>query len=90
MAKYVVTGTYVQVRTMTREGPRIVGLNRDAPVPPDASADWIQGHLGCGLIAEVGESAEAPAESESKGGEDLTPQQKAARTRAANAAKGSE
>lgn len=54
MAKrYVITGAYVTVKTMTTQGPRIVGMYAGAPWPDDAEAAATQHHLDCGLIEEV-------------------------------------
>jgi hypothetical protein len=55
---YRVTGPYVTVRTMTENGPRIIGLYTGARVPDDAEQEWIGNHLRDGLIGEVG--AEPP------------------------------
>jgi hypothetical protein len=53
---YVVTGTYVTVRTGSP--PAVVGLYSGAPWPPDADPDDTRHHLDTGLIAEVGKPPE--------------------------------
>jgi hypothetical protein len=58
-----VTGAYVTVKTMTMQGPRIVGLFAGAPWPADAPEDSTKHHLSVKLIAEVPEP-ESPAEPE--------------------------
>jgi hypothetical protein len=61
MAKhYYVTGAYVTVRTMTPDGPRVVGLYEGAPWPDDAAEAATEHHLAEGLIAEVGQPSKAP------------------------------
>lgn len=51
--RYVVAGAYVTVKTMTMEGPRIVGLFAGAPWPADAPLDATQHHLSQRLIVPV-------------------------------------
>jgi len=60
---YVVTGEYVTVRTMTNDGPRIVGLYKGSAVPGDAADDWIAHHLENKLIAVQGGGTAVTAES---------------------------
>lgn len=62
MKQYVVTGAYVTVKTMTHQGPRILGLMAGAPVPVDAGDFWIQHHLDSNLIEEVPEPEPVKAE----------------------------
>lgn len=62
MAKhYSVIGAYVTVRTVTQDGPRVVGLYAGAPWPADASEEATAHHLAEGLIAETGSGVKAPA-----------------------------
>lgn len=56
---YVVVAPYVTVRTMTEQGPRIIGLYTGAPVPEDAPEEWVKSHAEAGLIAEVEDPAAA-------------------------------
>lgn len=58
---YVVTGAYVTVKTVTPDGPRVVGLYEGAPWPADAPAEATEHHLEEGLIAEAGAEAKVPA-----------------------------
>jgi hypothetical protein len=51
--RYRVTGAYVTVKTDTTNGPMVVGLYEGAPVPADASEQWIAHHLENHLIEEV-------------------------------------
>lgn len=53
MGRYVVTAPYVTVKTMTLEGPRIVGLYVNAPVPRDVDQGWIDRHIEAGMVMEV-------------------------------------
>jgi hypothetical protein len=59
--KYVVSGEYVTVRTMTDQGPTVIGLYRGAQWPEDASKDATEHHLTEGLIKEEGDDTPAPA-----------------------------
>lgn len=61
MAKYIVTGAYVTVKTMTHQGPRILGLMAGAPVPDDAEPAWVKHHLETNLIVEVEDPAAVPS-----------------------------
>jgi hypothetical protein len=47
---YRVTGKYITVKTMTQDGPRIVGLHEGAPLPADVSKESIDHHLAVNLI----------------------------------------
>ena len=73
MAKrYRVTGAYVTVKTNTTNGPMIVGLYEGAPVPADASDEWLAHHLEADppLIEEVpvaAKAAKAEEEAEDEG-----------------------
>lgn len=53
MPKYVVTAPYVTVKTMTQEGPRVVGLYVNSPVPKDADPGWIERHIEAHMVMEV-------------------------------------
>jgi hypothetical protein len=59
--RYKVTGEFVNVKTMTIDGERVVGLYKNAAVPVDASQEWIDHHLSVGLIAEVPGPPDPPA-----------------------------
>lgn len=61
---YVVTGQYVTVKTMTNEGPRILGLHSGAPIPADADPEYVKHLVAHNLAAKVDEpKAEAPKEA---------------------------
>lgn len=64
MTQYVVTGAYVTVKTMTNEGPRILGLFAGAPWPADATEDATRHHLAMGLIEAVPEPPKPPQKQE--------------------------
>ncbi len=87
---YVVTGAYVTVKTVTPDGVRIVGRYAGAPVPPDASPEWITHHLDKGLIAKAPEGTPpAPPSAgtvEEQGAPDLTGDQPRAEEKPARAA----
>jgi hypothetical protein len=51
--QYVVTGKYVTAKTMTSQGPRVLGLHEGAPVPPDVPQEWVTHHLNMDLIKEL-------------------------------------
>jgi hypothetical protein len=59
--RYVIVAPYVLARTMTADGPRVLGLHRGAPVPPDVSQEWIDGHLHTHMIVAVDDPATAGA-----------------------------
>jgi len=63
---YRVTGAYVTVKTETADGMRIIGLYAGAPVPADASDEWVKHHLSSGLIEEVASPAPAAEAAEEK------------------------
>jgi len=69
---YRVTAPYVTVRTMTENGPRIIGLYKGAVVPDDAAEDWIEAHTRDQLIEEFGAEA-APVSAESVPAEETPP-----------------
>ncbi|SRR6266581_1889937 len=60
--KYVVTGKYVTVKTMTTEGIRVIGLYTGAPVPGDVPPDDLAHLLSIGLVHEEGWVPPTPGE----------------------------
>jgi hypothetical protein len=58
--RYRVTGAYATFKTMTVNGPAVLGFYRGSPVPADVEQESIDHHLRLGLIEEVPEDA-APA-----------------------------
>lgn len=57
MQRYVVTGKYVTVKTMTMDGPRIVGLSTGAPVPADVDEKSLKHLESHDLIVAVADPA---------------------------------
>lgn len=57
---YVVVAPYVTVRTMTMDGPRIIGLFAGAPIPADADPGWCERHAEAKMIAKVADPAVVP------------------------------
>jgi hypothetical protein len=53
MTNYVVTAPRVVVKTMTHDGPRMIGLFAGAPWPADADPAATQHHLDNDLIVAV-------------------------------------
>lgn len=62
MTNYVVTGKYVTVKTMTMEGPRIVGLFAGAPVPRDVTDAQLKHLESHDLIVAVEDAAAVNAD----------------------------
>jgi hypothetical protein len=62
MTTYVVTGQFINVKTMTRDGWRIIGLGVDSQLPDDVSPEHIRHLLNLELIAEVPEPEPVAAE----------------------------
>jgi hypothetical protein len=55
MTTYVVTGAFINVKTMTRDGMRVIGLMKDSHLPNDVDPVHIQHLLTVGLIAPLPE-----------------------------------
>lgn len=53
--RYVVTGAYVTVKTMTVDGVKVIGLHRGAPVPADVDPAHLQHLLDHNLVGEAGQ-----------------------------------
>lgn len=60
MTRYKVIAPVVICKSQTPSGLAYKHLQKGAPVPPEAPADWIRNHLRDGMIAEVPEP-EPPA-----------------------------
>lgn len=56
---YIVTAPSVIVKTVTRDGPRIISLSTGAQVPADADEGWVKTHLDTDMIVEVADPAQA-------------------------------
>ncbi len=62
MTRYVVCAPYITLRTMTPEGPRILGFYDGQPVPEDVPKEQIEHHLGTRQIRAVEEPKRAEPE----------------------------
>jgi hypothetical protein len=60
--RYRVTGKFVNCKTTTTDGVRIVGLYEGAVVPADASQEWIDHHLANDLIGPIPGTADPEPE----------------------------
>lgn len=61
--RYKVSGAYITCKTLTNDGPMIIGLYKDAWVPEDATGEWIEHHLKNDLIVPIAGTGPAVAAS---------------------------